>query len=162
MNSLNSILVEGNLTRDPVLATTPKGTAVCNFSVASNRYYRSDEELQKEVSFFDVEVWSRLAERCGDELQKGRGVRVVGRLKQDRWQDKDGNPRSRVKIVAEHVEFRRPRPSAEETGEGDEDQSAQAELEDVQAETEVAGDDAAETEADSGAENEREPAEVVF
>jgi single-strand DNA-binding protein len=107
MNSLNSILVEGNLTRDPVLATTPKGTSVCNFSVASNRFYRSDDELQKEVSYFDVEVWARLAERCAEELTKGRGVRVVGRLKQDRWQDKEGKPRSRVKIVAEHVEFRR-------------------------------------------------------
>ena len=108
MNSLNSILVEGNLTRDPVLATTPKGTSVCNFSLASNRYYRQDEELQKEVSFFDVETWAKLAERCDEELSKGRGVRVVGRLKQDRWNDTEGNPRSRTKIVAEHVEFRRP------------------------------------------------------
>lgn len=106
MNSLNSILVEGNLTRDPLLAQTPKGTPVCNFSVASNRFYRNNEELQKEVSFFDVEVWSKLAERCADTLKKGRGVRVVGRLKQDRWENKDGEPRSRVKIVAEHVEFK--------------------------------------------------------
>jgi len=109
MNDLNSVLIEGNLTRDPVLATTPKGTAVCNFSVASNRYYYIEKEKQEEVSFFDVESWSKLAERCGDELTKGRGVRVVGRLKQDRWEDKDGNPRSRMKVVAEHVEFRRPR-----------------------------------------------------
>ncbi|MFW5688136.1 MAG: single-stranded DNA-binding protein [Spirochaetota bacterium] len=109
MNDLNSVLIEGNLTRDPRVAATPKGTPVCNFSVASNRYFRADDEMQEEVSFFDVETWSRLAERCGEELHKGRGVRVVGRLKQDRWQDKDGNPRSRTKIVAEHVEFRRPR-----------------------------------------------------
>ena len=106
MNNLNSILVEGNLTRDPNLAETPKGTPVCNFSVASNRFYKQDQELQKEVSFFDVEAWSRLAETCGEYLHKGRGVRIVGRLKQERWQDKDGNPRSRVKIVAEHVEFK--------------------------------------------------------
>ena len=144
MNSLNSILVEGNLTRDPVLATTPKGTAVCNFSVASNRFYRSDDELQKDVSFFDVEVWSRLAERCGEELTKGRGVRVVGRLKQDRWQNKEGEPRSKIKIVAEHVEFRRS-PQTAETG----DQAGQEELEEIQA-------------AESVAESEREPAEVVF
>ena len=109
MNDLNSVLVEGNLTRDPVVASTPKGTPVCNFAVASNRYFRVENEKQEEVSFFDVETWSKLAERCGDELHKGRGVRVVGRLKQDRWQDKEGNPRSRMKIVAEHVEFRRPR-----------------------------------------------------
>ena len=136
MNSLNSILVEGNLTRDPVLATTPKGTSVCNFSVASNRFYRSDDEMQKEVSFFDVEVWSRLAERCAEELAKGRGVRVVGRLKQDRWQDKEGKPRSRVKIVAEHVEFRR---------------APQGSPEDEEVE-----------ELAEAASEEREPAEVVF
>jgi single-strand DNA-binding protein len=106
MNSLNSILVEGNLTRDPELRQTPKGTPVCAFAVASNRFYRYEDELQKEVSFFDVEAWSGLAERCGKELGKGRGVRVAGRLKQDRWIDQEGKNRSKVKIVAEHVEFK--------------------------------------------------------
>jgi single-strand DNA-binding protein len=106
MNSLNSILVEGNLTRDPELRHTPKGTPVCAFAVASNRFYRYEEELQKEVSFFDVEAWAGLAERCGKELDKGRGVRVAGRLKQDRWIDQEGKNRSKVKIVAEHVEFK--------------------------------------------------------
>ena len=108
MNSLNSILVEGNLTRDPVFTQTPKGTPVCNFSVASNRYFRAgqEEELQKEVSFFDVEVWARVAENCAEYLKKGRGVRIVGRLRQDRWTDGEGKNHSRVKIVGEHVEFR--------------------------------------------------------
>lgn len=106
MNSLNSILVEGNLTRDPELKATPKGTPVCSFCVASNRFYKQDQEYQKEVSFFDVETWAKLAESCAEYLEKGRGVRVVGRLKQDRWQDQEGNPRSKVKIVAEHVEFK--------------------------------------------------------
>ena len=106
MNSLNSILVEGNLTRDPELSATPKGTPVCSFSMASNRFYRQEDETQQEVSFFDVETWSKLATVCGEQLKKGRGVRVVGRLKQDRWTDNDGKNRSKVKIVAEHVEFR--------------------------------------------------------
>ena len=123
MNSLNSILIEGNLTHDPNLVETPRGTSVCNFSVASNRFYKQDEELQKEVSFFDVEAWSRLAESCAEHLHKGRGVRVVGRLKQDRWQDKEGNSRSKVKIVAEHVEFK---PEFKKT-EGSEEESEQNE-----------------------------------
>lgn len=106
MNSLNSIMIEGNLTRDPELRETPKGTPVCSFAVASNRFYRYEDELQKEVSFFDVEAWARNAERCGSELTKGRGVRVIGRLKQDRWTDGEGKNHSRVKIVAEHVEFK--------------------------------------------------------
>jgi single-strand DNA-binding protein len=106
MNNLNSILIEGNLVRDPELSYTAKGTAVCTFSVACNRAFKQDDQLQKEVSFFDVSTWTRLAEVCGEYLKKGRGVRVVGRLKQDRWTDTDGKPHSRVTIVAEHVEFK--------------------------------------------------------
>ncbi len=106
MNSLNSILIEGNLTRDPLLNETPKGTTVCTFGVASNRFYKQNDELQKEVSFFEVEVWARLAEACAENLKKGRGVRVVGRLKQDRWTDAEGKNHEKVRIVAEHVEFK--------------------------------------------------------
>ena len=106
MNSLNSILLEGNLTRAPETKQLPSGSTCCNFSVASNRFYRASDALQKEVSFFDVECWSGLADRCAQELDKGRGVRVVGRLKQDRWVDQDGQNRSKIKIVAEHVEFK--------------------------------------------------------
>ncbi|OHD67336.1 MAG: single-stranded DNA-binding protein [Spirochaetes bacterium RBG_13_68_11] len=106
MNNLNSVLIEGNLVRDPELKYTPKGAAVCTFALASNRYFKQDEETQKEVSFFDVTTWSRLAEVCGEYLKKGRGVRVVGRLKQDRWTSPEGQARSKVEIVAEHVEFK--------------------------------------------------------
>jgi len=106
MNNLNSILVEGNLVRDPELSYTTKGTAVCKFSVACNRFFKQEEEMQKEVSYFDVSTWARLAEVCGEYLKKGRGVRVVGRLRQDKWTDPEGKPRSRIEIVAEHVEFK--------------------------------------------------------
>ena len=106
MNNLNSILIEGNLVRDPLLRSTPKGTSVCTFSLASNRYLRQDSGMEKEVSFFEVETWAKLAETCCNLGKKGRGVRVVGRLKQDRWTGNDGKPRSRITIVAEHVEFR--------------------------------------------------------
>ena len=106
MNNLNSILIEGNLVRDPLLRSTPKGTSVCTLSLASNRFYKQDTGFEKEISFFDVEIWARLAEFCYDKGRKGRGVRVVGRLKQDRWNDTEGKPHSKVFIVAEHVEFR--------------------------------------------------------
>ena len=106
MNNLNSVLIEGNLVRDPELSYTPKGTAVCKFTVGCNRAFKQDDQLQKEVSFFDVTTWTRLAEVCAEYLKKGRGVRVVGRLKQDRWADPDGNPHSRVLVIAEHVEFK--------------------------------------------------------
>ena len=106
MNSLNSILIEGNLTKDPNLKDIPSGAHVCSFSVATNRYWKQDEERQHEVSYFDIEAWSTLGERCGHYLHKGSGVRVIGRLKQDRWNDAEGKLHSRVKIIAEHVEFR--------------------------------------------------------
>jgi single-strand DNA-binding protein len=106
MNNLNSILIEGNLVRDPMFRTTSKGTPLCTFSLASNRFFKQDSGLEKEVSFFDVETWSKLAENCYNLGRKGRGVRVVGRLKQERWNGSDGKPHSKIAIVAEHVEFR--------------------------------------------------------
>jgi single-strand DNA-binding protein len=112
MNNLNSILIEGNLVRDPETRTTPKGTAVSTFSIASNRYFKQDSGMEKEVSFFNVETWAKVAETVGKLGRKGRGVRVVGRLKQERWNDKDGKPQSKVVVVAEHVEFR-PEPKKE-------------------------------------------------
>ncbi len=160
MNSLNSILIEGNLTRDPVVSETPRGTNVCNFRVATNRFYKRDEEMQKEVSYFDVEAWSRLAERCGEYLEKGRGVRVVGRLREDRWTTSDGQPRSRVKIVAEHVEFKPRFKKSEEQGElGDGEQLEDSATEEIAAESadEIVVGAGAAAEAE-----ERETAEVPF
>lgn len=107
MNALNSILIEGNLVRDPVTKQTPRGSNVCTFSIASNRYYKVDDVSENEVSYFDVETWGKIAETCTEKLVKGSGVRVVGRLKQERWTDAEtGKPMSRIKIVAEHIEFK--------------------------------------------------------
>jgi len=109
MNNLNSILIEGNLVKDPAIRSTVKGTQLCTFKIATNRFYKlhsQDPGFEREVSFFDVETWAKLAELCYTKGKKGRGLRVVGRLKQSRWNDVDGKPRSRVTIIAEHVEFR--------------------------------------------------------
>jgi len=118
MNNLNSILIEGNLVRDAEVRFSPKGTAVCNFPIASSRYFKQESGLEKEVSYFTVEVWAKLAEAAGIMGRKGRGIRVVGRLKQERWNDTDNKPQSKVVIVAEHLEFRpefKGKPTAEET-----------------------------------------------
>ena len=106
MNNLNSVLLEGNMVRDPLIRSTSRGTNVCNFTIASNRFYRQDSNLEKEVGFFDVEAWGKLAVECSSLGRKGRGVRVVGRLKQDRWTGNDGKNHTRVAIVAEHMEYR--------------------------------------------------------
>jgi single-strand DNA-binding protein len=106
MNSLNNILIAGNLVPDPLLRSTPKGTPVCALRLASNRYYKQDTGFEKETCFFDVETWAKLAEHCYNVGHKGQGIRVIGRLKQDRWKGQDGKTRSRVTIVAEHVAFK--------------------------------------------------------
>jgi len=106
MNNLNSILIEGTLTKDAVFKTTPKGGSVCTFSIACNRFFKQGEDFEKEVSYFDVQTWAKLAEACYNKGSKGRGVRVVGRMKQERWNDPEGKSRNKVVIVAEHVEFR--------------------------------------------------------
>ena len=117
MNNLNSILLEGNLTRDPELRYTPKGTPVCTLVLSSVRTYKLDGERHEEVSFIEASTAGKLATVCAEHLQKGRGVRVVGRIKQERWEDADGNTRSKVLIVSEHVEFqpvrRAPAPAAD-------------------------------------------------
>nr|WP_315316156.1 single-stranded DNA-binding protein [Treponema denticola] len=106
MKSLNSLIIEGNIVRDPVLKTTANGTDICTFSIASNRNYKKDDAFVQETSYFDVESWASLAKLCEQNGAKGRGVRVVGRIKQDRWVGTDGKNYSKVKVVAEHVEFK--------------------------------------------------------
>ncbi len=105
MNSLNSIILEGRLTRNPEERTHKGEVTLCEMNLASNRIYRKADDKEEEVSFFDVECWGRIAENCLKYLEKGRSVRVVGRLKQNRWK-KDGMNHSKVIIVAEHIEFR--------------------------------------------------------
>lgn len=107
MVSVNRVFVAGNLTRDPELKTIQNGQAVCNFSLAVNRKWndRQSGEKKEEVSFFDVECWGRTAEIVAQYLKKGRPTLVEGRLKQDRWETDDGSKRSRVKILAENVQF---------------------------------------------------------
>jgi single-strand DNA-binding protein len=103
---LNSILIEGNMVREPEYRETVKGTPLSTFTIASSRFYKHDNTLEQEVSYFDVEAWAKLAENCERNGHKGRGVRVVGRIKQNIWNDASGNAHSKVIIVAEHLEFR--------------------------------------------------------
>jgi single-strand DNA-binding protein len=106
MNNLNSILIEGNIVRDPQFATTPQGTALCTFTIASDRFFKQDNGMEKEVSFFNVETYGKLADNVLRLGSKGRIVRIVGRIKQKCGFDSDGKALSSVVIVAERVEFR--------------------------------------------------------
>ena len=106
MNSLNSIILEGNLVKDPVLTHISQGAPLCTFTIASIEFFKRNDEYEKEVSYFDITARDRLAEVCSEYLKKGRGVRIVGRLKQNRWNNADGTERARVYVVADHVEFK--------------------------------------------------------
>lgn len=131
MHNLNSLIIEGNVVREPVVKATPKGTPLCQFSIASNRFFKQDDQTTQETSFFDVETWARLAEVCGENCSKGRGVRVVGRLKQDRWVGTDGKRYSKIKVVAEHVEFKPQFKNSKPVAESVEQLSAEPEKEEA-------------------------------
>jgi single-strand DNA-binding protein len=107
MNNLNSIILEGNLVRDAQLTEPAPGFKKCAFSIAVNRFFknRKNEDVN-EASFFEVEAYGKMAEYCGEKAKKGRGVRVVGRLKQDTWKDENGKSASKVYVVAEHIEYK--------------------------------------------------------
>jgi single-strand DNA-binding protein len=97
----------GNLTRDPEIKYTPKGTAVAQLGLAINRFWSNDAgEKQEETTFVDVELWGRQAEVAGEYLKKGRPVFIEGRLKLDTWDDKTtGQKRSKMKVVGEQLQL---------------------------------------------------------
>ncbi len=107
MANLNKVLLIGNLTRDPEVRYTPKGTAVCELGLAVNRYYVSEtNEKREEVTYIDVETWGRTAENAGQYLAKGRPVFIEGRLRMESWDDKQtGQKRTKLKVVAEALQF---------------------------------------------------------
>ncbi|MBR5932357.1 MAG: single-stranded DNA-binding protein [Treponema sp.] len=108
MNNINCLIVEGNITQNVEFKTTAHGYPVCRLPIAVNHYYKkaNSDEFVDEVSYFDVETFGKLAEICAKFSQKGRGVSVIGRIKQNRWKTDDGKNASRVTIIAEKVEFK--------------------------------------------------------
>ena len=105
MANYNKVILMGNLTRDPELRYTPNGTAVATLSLAINRRYKANDEWKEETDFFDIVVFGKQAENCGEYLKKGRPVLVDGRLSQRRWETEDGQKRSKVEVVAFSVQF---------------------------------------------------------
>ena len=106
MPNLNKVMLMGNLTRDPELRYTPSNTPVATIGIAVNRRWRNQSgEDQEETTFVDCEAWGRTAEVMSQYLQKGRPVFVEGRLRLDQWQDREGNNRSRLKVVIEGFQF---------------------------------------------------------
>jgi single-strand DNA-binding protein len=107
MASFNKVILAGNLTRDPELRYTPKGTAVAKISLAVNRTWKSESgESKEEVSFVDIEAWGRQGEVIAQYMRKGRPLLIEGRLKQDTWEDKNTHQKqSKLKVVLESFSF---------------------------------------------------------
>jgi single-strand DNA-binding protein len=103
--SLNKVLLMGNLTRDPEVRYTPKGTAVGDLAIAVNDSYKAQDGTIKEtVTYIDIEVWGRSAENCKQYLTKGRPIFVEGQLKLDQW-EQDGQKKSKLRVRADRVQF---------------------------------------------------------
>ena len=107
MASLNKVMLLGNLTRDPELRHTPKGSAVTDLGLALNRRVQDGNGgWKEEVTYVDVTVWGNSAENAHKYLSKGRGVFVEGRLQMDTWDDKEtSKKRSKLKVVADNLQF---------------------------------------------------------
>ena len=124
---VNKVILIGNLGKDPEVRYTAGGQAVASLRIATSRSWtdKASGARKEETEWHDVEVWGKQAEQCGEYLSKGRQVYCEGRLKTDKWQDKQsGQDRYKVKVVAESVRFlgggagggQRPRPSSDEAG----------------------------------------------
>ncbi|QYM78354.1 single-stranded DNA-binding protein [Horticoccus luteus] len=107
MANYNKVMLIGNLTRDPELRVTPKGTAICQFGLAINRQFKDESGAARdETTFVDIEAWGRQGETISKYCSKGRPLFVEGRLRFDQWEDKtSGQKRSRLKVVLENFQF---------------------------------------------------------
>ena len=103
--NINSVVLVGNLTRDPELRHTPSGTAVTTLRIAVNDRVKRGEEWQDAAYYFDVTVWGRTAENCAQYLAKGRPVGVQGKLTWREWDAQDGTKRQSVEVVADNIQF---------------------------------------------------------
>lgn len=104
-NDLNRVVLIGRLTRDPEIRYTPSGTAVSSFSLANGRTYTVTGEKKEQVSYFDCIAWSKLGEIIAEYCKKGHRIAIEGKLQQSRWNDQDGNKRSKIEVVVDNFQF---------------------------------------------------------
>jgi single-strand DNA-binding protein len=107
MANFNKVILAGNLTRDPELRYTPKGTAIAKIGLAINRKWRSESgEMKEETTFVDVDAFGKTAETIGQYLKKGRPILVEGRLRYETWDDKQtGQKRSKLGVIMDSFQF---------------------------------------------------------
>ena len=106
MSSFNRVILMGNLTRDPEIRQTQSGTSICRFAIAVNRSFSSpDGSMRDETCFVDIDSFGRTAENISKYFSRGKPILVEGRLRQDSWEDKQGQKRTKLVVVLERFEF---------------------------------------------------------
>ena len=106
MANINYCVLGGYMARTPDLRYTPQGTPVADFAIAVNRQWKDKDGTKKsEADFFDCVAWQRTAEIAGEHLKKGQPVLLEGHLQQERWEDKEGGRRSKIKMIVERIHF---------------------------------------------------------
>ncbi|MBX9577500.1 MAG: single-stranded DNA-binding protein [Chthoniobacterales bacterium] len=128
MANLNKVQLIGNITRDPEVKYTPKGSAVTDLGLAINRFYTTETgEKREEVTFVDVTLWGRQAEIAGEYCKKGRSIYVEGRLQLDSWEDKTtGQKRNKLRVVGDSMQLLGPKPGGAAGSSGSDEEGGSA------------------------------------
>jgi single-strand DNA-binding protein len=114
-SDLNKVMIIGRMVRDPEVRYLPSGTPVADFTIASNKSYTVNGEKKEEVSFIKCTAWSKAGEIIAQYCKKGQRIGLDGRLKQNSWDDKNGQKRSSIEVVVDNFQFLSEKGSAGET-----------------------------------------------
>jgi single-strand DNA-binding protein len=157
MPELNSVIIAGNLTKDPIFRQTTNGTPVVNFSIASNRRYRdSKDEWQEDVCYVGIVAWNKLAESCRDKLKKGNAVLVEGELQSRTFKTEKGDSKTIVEIKARRIQFLNKRIAGTEGPPSEEHEDVPTTYEDDSFEKHLTPEDTALLEGDSKTEKQQQ------
>lgn len=135
--SINKVMLLGNLTRDPELKYTPKGTAVCTMGLATNRTWVVDGQSKDDVQYHNLVAWNKLAELCGKLLSKGKKIYIEGRLSYREYTGKDGVARKTTEIVIDDFILLSGRPEGEYTPSSSSDHGTSSSHEPIQPQPEA-------------------------
>jgi single-strand DNA-binding protein len=105
LEDLNTVIIEGRLTKEPELKYTSSGASVCNLSIANNERWSQDGEKKEATHYLDLSVWGKVGENCNTYLVKGQKIRVTGTLRQQRWETPEGEKRSKLVVSSQRIAF---------------------------------------------------------
>ena len=116
MQSINNVIISGNLVRDPEMRYAQSGTAICSVSIAVNENFKKGEEWVKETSYIKTTVFGKQAENLAEYNKKGDPIIIEGRFKQNQWEGKDGKKQSEIVVIANRVHYLKEKDRSGEQG----------------------------------------------